>query len=192
MTEFEDEIRRFVRRRVKDRGEQEDIRQEIWFAVRAALPRFEGKASPRTWLLRITRNKIIDHHRTAGRQPYMDAVSSSQIAASVVRDRTGLSSRLRRQERAEIVQRALAELNPTEQDLLMMRFADDLWPREIAEVLGVPEGTVKTRIRRGKALLGELLTELADSQEKLRSTVTRLDEWAEQLRSGLLARDHSE
>jgi RNA polymerase sigma-70 factor, ECF subfamily len=132
---YEKEVRRFVSHRVHDQVWCEDICQEIWSAVGAGLKRFRADASARTWLLRIARNKVVDFQRAQYVNPILDAASSGQIARSIVRSNPGPSTALRERERAERVRLALQGLSIEDQELLLMRFMDDLWPREIAEIL---------------------------------------------------------
>jgi RNA polymerase sigma-70 factor (ECF subfamily) len=144
----EEEIRRFVRRRVADPPSCEDVCQEIWGAVGAGLGRFRADARARTWLLRIAYNKVADFHRTRHGQPVMDAESSGRIVGSIVRSGPGPSTALRERERAERVRAALEGLSAEDRDLLLMRFAEDLRPREIAEILpgDVKPNTISQRI----------------------------------------------
>jgi len=145
---YEDEIRRFVRRRVANRPSCEDVCQEIWGAVGAGLGRFRADAKARTWLLRIAYNKVADFHRTRHGQAVMDAASSGQIVRSIVGSGPGPSTALRERERAERVRAALESLSAEDRDLLLMRFVEDLRPREIAEILpeDVKPNTISQRI----------------------------------------------
>lgn len=156
---YEDELRRFVRRRVDHRPSCEDICQEIWGAVGAGIGRFRVDARARTWLLRIAYNKVADFHRARHGQPVMDADSSGRIVRSIVRSGPGPSTTLRERERAERVRAALEHLSVEDRDLLLMRFAEDLRPREIAEILpgDVKPNTISQRILAATRRLRNIL-----------------------------------
>lgn len=145
---YDVEIHRFVRRRIVDRSSCEDVCQEIWGAVGAALGRFRGDAKARTWLLRIAYNKVADFQRSRRGRPTLDAVSSGKIARAITSSGPGPSTTLREHERGARVRAALDNLSIEDRDLLRMRFVDDLRPREIAEILpgDIKPNTISQRI----------------------------------------------
>lgn len=179
-----DAVARFFRNKVVD---PDDLVQRTFAICVESSHRFQRNAKFRTYLLGIANNVLLKHYRSqAGPR------SHASLEDLSVEDMGETPSELlagRDEERLLLA--ALRRLPVHLQVTIELRYWEDLKQREIAEVLGVPEGTVKTRIRRGKQLLEESLTQLADSAQKLQSTVTRLDEWAEQLRRNLLVADES-
>jgi RNA polymerase sigma-70 factor, ECF subfamily len=145
----------------------EDLTQEVFIRVYRTLSSYSiEKGAFTTWLTTLTRNLLVDHFRR-GRQ---DRVTDS-IDASLTDDpgSLALSDRLRdpgpspadrlaSQETQKMVQRALARLSPDLREAVILRDLQDMDYKEIAQVLRVPEGTVKSRINRGRMELARLLS----------------------------------
>ncbi len=74
------------------------------------------------------------------------------------------------------------------QEVLELHYWERMETAEIAEIIGVPRGTVKTRLQRGRRLLASRLERLSASPHVLRSTLSDLDGWAQGLRDRLSAR----
>ena len=145
----------------------EDLAQEVFIRVYRTISTYNvEKGAFTTWLTALTRNLLVDHFRR-GRQ---DRVTDS-IDASVTDnpDSLPISDRLRdpgpspadrvaSQETQKMVQRALARLSPDLREAVILRDLQDMDYKEIAQVLRVPEGTVKSRINRGRMELARLLS----------------------------------
>jgi len=107
-----------------------------------------------TWLTRLTRNLLIDHYRRTRNERVTDSIEEQLprveqgFTASVARPDTALAGR----EASELLQGALAKLSPDLRETIIL-----LEYREIAQVLAIPEGTVKSRLNRGRAELARLL-----------------------------------
>jgi DNA-directed RNA polymerase specialized sigma24 family protein len=133
----------------------------VWASVHRGLPAFRFEAPLRAWLFSITARKLID---VARRGPVDDGLDSEHMAA--LRDSlTGPLSRLLRDERAAAVRAVLEQCNPDDAELLQLRFAFDLPPREIAYVLAQVSGqsperpnTIAQRIARLLVKLGKELS----------------------------------
>lgn len=174
-----DAVARFFRNKVV---EPDDLVQRTFAICVETSHRFREGSTFRTYLLGIANNVLFKHYRAqAGPRGHASLEEMSVEAMGQTP-----SELLAGRDEERLLLAALRRLPLNLQVTLELRYWEDLKQREIADVLGVPEGTVKTRIRRGKLLLEQALTELAASAERLRSTVTRLDEWAEQLRRDLL------
>jgi RNA polymerase sigma-70 factor (ECF subfamily) len=118
-----------------------------------------------TWVTTITRNLLVDHFRKTKQDRMtdsMDAAPSEREGAMPLSDQIadkGVSpdARIQSLETGETVHRALQKLSPELREAVILRDLQDMDYREIATVLKVPEGTVKSRINRGRAELARLL-----------------------------------
>ncbi len=129
---------------VHDAAAAEDIAQEAFIAALGALDRFDRRRPFGPWLHRIVVNRAIDHARSRR----LHAVPTEGIAATAPPAPEGWS---------EEVVRALAQLPVDQRAVVVMRHALGYTPGEIARALGLPRGTVNSRLRRALDRLGELL-----------------------------------
>ncbi len=144
----------------------EDLTQDVFIKVYRTLEQFDAeRASFTTWLTTVTRNLLVDHFR---KTKYDRATDS--IDATPGEDEDGLplseqledkgpspDSRLEKRETREMVHKALQKLSPELREAVILRDLQDMDYRDIAQVLKVPEGTVKSRINRGRTELARLL-----------------------------------
>ncbi|MCD6016463.1 MAG: polymerase, sigma-24 subunit, subfamily [Solirubrobacterales bacterium] len=122
---------------VGDAGAAEDIAQESFLAAIRALDRFDRRRPFGPWLHRITVNRAIDFSRARA----LRAESALSAAAEdVAPERDAISD--------ELVT-VLASLGPEHRAVIVLRHVLEYTPGEIAEILGVPRGTVNSRLRRG-------------------------------------------
>lgn len=141
---------------LNSREEAEDVLQEVFLQVwRRARDFDEGRGRPFTWLVTLARSRAIDRIRQLGaRQRLADSAAQNTPAeASDAAADTLLS------EQREILARALAALPEEQRRTLNLAYFEGLTQSEIAEKLGTPLGTVKTRMRSGMIKLRELLGE---------------------------------
>lgn len=110
------------------------------------------------WLTRVTRNLLIDHYRRTRLERATDSIEE-QLPVLEEHGSAGAraDSMLAGREASEILQFALAKLSPELRETVILRDLEELEYREIAEVLHVPEGTVKSRLNRGRAELTRIL-----------------------------------
>jgi RNA polymerase sigma-70 factor (ECF subfamily) len=140
-------------------AESQDLTQDVFVRVFRTLGSFRaGEGSFSVWLSRLTRNLLIDHYR---RTKLERATDSIEDQLPMLEQRAGLTARtdhiLAGREASEVLQAALQKLSPELREAVILRDIEELEYREIAQVLNVPEGTVKSRINRGRAELGKLL-----------------------------------
>ncbi|HZU25617.1 MAG TPA: sigma-70 family RNA polymerase sigma factor [Bryobacteraceae bacterium] len=139
-------------------SEAQDLTQEVFLRVFKNLSSFRaGEGSFVVWLTRLTRNLLIDHYRRTRleratdsieeRLPHLEQAATSSRADSVLAGR----------EASEVLQSALARLSPDLRETVILRDLEEMEYREIAQVLNVPEGTVKSRLNRGRAELARVL-----------------------------------
>ncbi|HVT94750.1 MAG TPA: sigma-70 family RNA polymerase sigma factor [Bryobacteraceae bacterium] len=140
-------------------SEAQDLTQEVFLRVFKNLRSFRaGEGSFVVWLTRLTRNLLIDHYR---RTRYERATDSIEDQMPALEEKTATLGRadgiLAGREASEMLQGALQKLSPELRETVILRDIEELEYREIAEVLSVPEGTVKSRLNRGRAELARLL-----------------------------------
>jgi RNA polymerase sigma factor (sigma-70 family) len=140
-------------------AEAEDLTQEVFIKVFQTLRSYDqAQGGFITWLTRVTRNHLVDHYRRTKRDRVTssldDEVSGVEAkAAPGAGPLDGVESR----ERRELVQEGLEQLSPDLREAVILRDLHDMDYEEIARVLGVPSGTVKSRINRGRLELARVL-----------------------------------
>jgi RNA polymerase sigma-70 factor (ECF subfamily) len=127
---------------IRDQMVAEEIAQDVFMQLHAALPRIESAAHLGAWLRRTTSHRVIDTLRVRRVPRSLDDVAEPQVAAGAS---DPLADRL--------VHRALARLAPRARVVVMLRYMDDLAPTEIAETLDMSLNTVKSHLRRGLLVL---------------------------------------
>ncbi|MBV6432039.1 MAG: hypothetical protein IANPNBLG_02175 [Bryobacteraceae bacterium] len=140
-------------------AEAQDLTQDVFLRVFKTLGSFRsGEGSFSVWLMRLTRNLLIDNYRRGKQERATDSIENQ---LPMLEEKYALSSRtdgmLAGREASEILQAALERLSPELRETLILRDIEELEYREIAQSLGVPEGTVKSRLNRGRAELARIL-----------------------------------
>lgn len=140
-------------------NESQDLTQEVFLRVFKTLGSFRaGEGCFAVWLTRLTRNLLVDHYRRTKRDRLTDGIDDK---LSVLEERTAQASRtdglLAGREAGELLQSGLQKLSPELREAVILRDLQELEYREIASVLNVPEGTVKSRLNRGRAELAKVL-----------------------------------
>jgi RNA polymerase sigma-70 factor (ECF subfamily) len=145
----------------------EDLAQEVFIKIYRTLKTYDtDKGAFMTWVATLTRNLLVDHFRK-GKQDR--ATESMDEPATTQEDSISLAerlqdlgpppdARLQAREAQEMVQKALQKLSPELREAVILRDLQDMDYREIALALKVPEGTVKSRINRGRTELARLLS----------------------------------
>jgi RNA polymerase sigma factor (sigma-70 family) len=140
--------------------EAQDLTQDVFLRVFKTIKTFRSaEGSFHTWLARVTRNLLIDHYRRTRQERVTDSIEEQlpmlqeKGAAAAGRPDQALAGR----EAGEILQATLQKLSPDLREAVILRDLQEMEYREIAEVLDIPEGTVKSRINRGRAELARLL-----------------------------------
>ena len=138
---YERRLLYFIRRVVDDEREAWDVLQQTWMSALKSIARLDEPRALRTWLYRIARNEAINHLRRDGRR--MEA-SDSEAVENVADD--SADDEMWSTEAAEQVHAALALLSLPHREVLTLHFLEDASVEEIAAVLDVPPGTVKSRL----------------------------------------------
>lgn len=139
---------RYARRLTGSNDAAWDVTQETWIAILRQIRKVNDPAWFAAWAYRIVRNKCADYSRRAGRQRHLaDALAERQRAGD---DRP-------QEDGGESVVEALRRLPPERQELLALRYREDLNILEIAVVLGIPAGTVKSRLHHAREQMRQIL-----------------------------------
>ena len=139
--------------------EAEDVTQEVFIKVFQTLKSdHAAQGSFGTWLNRVARNHLVDHYRRARKDRVTssleDELPEAEQQPSPHMEATG---QVESRERREVLQQGLDKLSPDLREAVILRDLHDLDYEEIAQVLSVPQGTVKSRINRGRLELGRVL-----------------------------------
>jgi RNA polymerase sigma-70 factor, ECF subfamily len=142
-----------------NRTEAEDMSQEVFLRIYKTLPSYRPTfgAFP-TWLTSVTRNLLVDHYRRTRKDRITDSMDDAmpqiENKESTARtpDKLALAAEL-----SDQLQQGLAKLSPELREAVILRDLQGLDYGEIQTVLQVPEGTVKSRINRGRIELAKVL-----------------------------------
>jgi RNA polymerase sigma-70 factor (ECF subfamily) len=143
----------------------EDLTQEVFIKMYRTLTTYDHtKGAFATWVTTITRNLLVDHFRKGKQQRLTDSIDATSehedavpLSEQIQDQSAPPDARVRSREVSETVHAALAKLSPELREAVILRDLQDMDYKEIAAVLKVPEGTVKSRINRGRAELARLL-----------------------------------
>jgi len=144
----------------------EDLTQDVFLKLYRNLASFDvQKGSFQTWITTLARNLLVDHFRRTRLDRATDSLDASQSTdddGPTMADRLADPGRGQEQHVAGLelkvrIQQALKELSPELREAVILRDLEDMDYKEIAQVLRVPEGTVKSRISRGRGELARLL-----------------------------------
>ena len=171
-----DAVCRFFRNMVAEGTD--DLIQRTFLAMVESRDRFRGDSSFRTYLFTVARNELFAHLRKSGReQARFDPLEQSVYDLGPT-PTTMVAQRKEQRLLLEALRRVPLDL----QVALELFYWEDMSASELARMLELPEGTVRTRIRRARQLLEQALRELADGDADLHSTLAGLDDWAKSLR----------
>ncbi len=146
----------------------EDLTQDVFLKLYKSLDTFDRRANFQTWLISVSRNLCIDHYRSVRKEREtisrdVDAADLSPVSTDLPAD-----TRLERADRVVMLRQALDKLAPTLRTAVMLRDIQELTYQEIADTLHLPEGTVKSRINRGRTELARQIQKLREQQDALR------------------------
>jgi RNA polymerase sigma-70 factor (ECF subfamily) len=144
--------------------EAEDLTQDIFLKIFKSLETFDRRANFQTWLISVSRNLCIDHYRSVRKERQtidrdVDAGQLSPVSAD-----QGPHVHLERSDRRALLKRALEKLAPTLRTAVLLRDIQEFSYQEIADQLKLPEGTVKSRINRGRLELARQIRRLEHQQ----------------------------
>ena len=142
---YEQRVYRMAVAMLRDRGRAQDVTQDVFLKLWRALPSYDGRAALSTWLYTIARNtclsavRLESYRRTtdlpSAEEPRTDSIGPLDVA----------------------LKDALARLPDTQRAIIMMFYFEDRSVAEVAAMMGLPEGTVKSHLHRARRALGEML-----------------------------------
>ncbi|WP_313078809.1 sigma-70 family RNA polymerase sigma factor [Pulveribacter sp.] len=146
---YQERIYRFLLRMTRSQEDARELAQETFLNAYQALPRWRADARLSTWLFRIARNQALDRLRRARHVAFvpLDEVLTEQLPADAPTPEAALQAR----QRVAALEAALAQLPVEHREILLLRDIENLPYEDIAEVLGIRLGTVKSRIARARA-----------------------------------------
>jgi len=146
-------------------ADAEDLTQDVFLKIYSNLSSFDiARGSLQVWITTMTRNLLVDNFRRTRNQRATDSLDAGWDETDELRPVDRLQAagaspheKAAQKELAKMVQGALAKVSVELREAVILRDLQDMDYKEIAQVLGIPEGTVKSRISRGRAELARLL-----------------------------------
>jgi len=145
----------------------EDLTQEVFIKMYRTLNTYDvSRGAFITWVTTVTRNLLVDHFRRRKHDRLTDSLDASPpgeeagptLSEHLQDTAPTAEARVRGLETQRLVHQALQRLSPELREAVILRDLQDMDYKEIAQVLRIPEGTVKSRINRGRAELARLLS----------------------------------
>jgi RNA polymerase sigma-70 factor (ECF subfamily) len=146
--------------------EAEDLSQEVFIKMYRSLSSYDAERGAFvSWVTTLTRNLLVDYFRKSRQERLTDSLDAAPAqdedaptpAEQLADTKPSAEARVQSQQTQKVVQQALGKLSPELREAVILRDIQDMDYREIAAVLKVPEGTVKSRINRGRTELARLL-----------------------------------
>lgn len=177
-------IERFFRNKVPQALEDELI-QSTFLACVEGRERLRAQTSLRSYLFSIAYKQLCNHYRRRHREP--ERFDTAELSMEQLAP--GPSTLLARGEEQRLLAEALRQIPLDYQVVLELHYWEEQTAAQIGEILELPLGTAKTRLRRARQLVDEQLRQLADSPPLLDRTQGNLERWARQLREGMATKE---
>jgi RNA polymerase sigma-70 factor (ECF subfamily) len=165
-----------------------DLVQDTFARCLAGCDRLADDRKFRQFLFGIARNVLLHYLRDRYRNGHeidITEVSSYSVAP-------GPRTLFVRHREQRLLLEGLRRIPFQLQIILELHYWEDLTTAEMADVLGVPEGTAKSRLQRARARLEQVMSDLTGAPELLKTTLARLDDWARECRDAMERHDHEE
>ncbi|MCA9635759.1 MAG: RNA polymerase sigma factor [Myxococcales bacterium] len=176
-------ISRFFRNKVTSEHDAADLVSQTFLACTEGKDGFRGETSFRRYLYAIALNLLRAYIRKKQKRS-LEALDFERVCIGDL-DPSSMSSIVARRRESQLVVQALREIPVDFQVVLELSIFEDLSGREIGELLGIPEGTVRGRLRLGKERLRERVRLLAASSREAESTLADFEGWAQEIRESL-------
>jgi RNA polymerase sigma-70 factor (ECF subfamily) len=146
--------------------EAEDLTQDIFLKIFRSLDTFDRRANFQTWLISVSRNLCIDHYRSVRkeRETIDRQVDANELTPAATD--AGPIAVLEQRDRVTLLRQALAKLPESLRTAVVLRDLHELSYQEIADRLHLPEGTVKSRINRGRTELARQVRKLGGDENR--------------------------
>ncbi len=168
---YSDDLYRFFAGKVGD--DAEDLVQQTLLGCVERRHELGAIRTFRAFLFGVARHRLIDHFRRRDSSPWLDAAITSLADAG-----TPPSQRIARDREERVVLEALRRIPLDSQIVLELYYWQSLTGRELAGVLGIPEGTARGRLRSAKKQLAEQIERMTNTAVALDDTLTRLADWS--------------
>ena len=173
VTKYQRKIFRLLSRLIRDPAEIEDVAQEAFIKAYRALPNFRGESAFYTWLYRIAINTAKNHLVAQGRRAPTSTETEVEDAenfddADALRDFNTPDAVMLSRQVGEAVNRAIEKLPEDLRTAIVLREIEGLSYEEIAESMGCPIGTVRSRIFRAREAIAAELRPLLDTSKDRR------------------------
>ena len=159
---FENAVYSFVYNTTRNQMDAEEITQDVFVKAYRNLSSFRGDAKLKTWLFTIAHNTTASHFRKKelATTPVDDETNSIQLESTV----TGALSSINAEERSRFLAEAMDKMAPQQRQLIQLFYLEELSIKEIEEITGLNEGSIKTGLMRGRNRLHTLLHEVLPSE----------------------------
>jgi RNA polymerase sigma-70 factor (ECF subfamily) len=137
----------FIARMVPDEQTAEDVLQTVWLEAVRSLVRLKDPERLAAWLYGIARRRIVDRYRAAYRQPPTEEFNDIAM----------LDDSIEQTDRTEWLAVSLDLLHPADREAVLLHYYQELPIQEVAEICGVPPGTIKSRLFRARQILRQVL-----------------------------------
>jgi len=154
---YQDRIYRMIQRLVSGSDVVDDLAQEVFIRAYRSLGDFKGESSLYTWLYKIALNLCRNHYRTRGRRPALEELDEADGAIGMEAGGGTPEDDVSRREFWEHLRRGLDELPAEQREAVVFCDLEGMSYEEMAVVMGVPIGTVRSRIYRGRRALQEFM-----------------------------------
>jgi RNA polymerase sigma-70 factor (ECF subfamily) len=174
---FQQPVYNLAYRLLNDSGDACDVTQEVFLKVFRNVGHFRARSSLRTWIYRIAVNESHNRRRWLFRHRHNEVGLDEEFEDSEPRERAipdaGRSpfDRALDSEKHALIEEALTRINPSFREAVVLRDVEDLSYEEIAEILQISMGTVKSRILRGREALRQRLTAQLSPELQLRECI---------------------
>ncbi len=147
--DYRTKVFHFVKRRVSDPGEAEDITQDVFVKIFQKIESLQTEDKLQSWLFQITRNAIIDYYRSkkpTSELPELPQADEDSVAKTLI-------------ELSECLQPMIARLPQHYQESIILSEIEGKTHRDISETLGISQSGSKSRVQRGRVMIKEMLME---------------------------------
>jgi RNA polymerase sigma-70 factor (ECF subfamily) len=152
-------VYRFLLRFVNDDAVAEDLVSDVFLDVWRQAGRYEGRSQVSTWLMAMARNKALSVLRRRQTEELDD-----EVAEFIQDPSDNPEAKLQTQQRTNILRKCLTQLSPAHREIIDLVYYHEKSIEEVAEIIGVPQNTVKTRMFYARKRIGEIMS--ADGIER--------------------------
>lgn len=169
---YQDRVYTLCVRWMRDDQVAREVSQDVFLSLYRALPEFRGDAQLSTWITRVVINhcknkRLYRHRRRTDQHESLDGRRDDDDlpARQFAHDGPGADSSIHQSEAEALVREALDQLDEEHRMIIVLRDVEDLDYEEIADLLGLARGTVKSRLHRARAQLARVLSRRIDARD---------------------------